>query len=585
MTASDIVVLLDDILKQNRQEIANGYTDAEFFELFCSQQILRDYDVGSDDIETGMVGNNDGSRKEGSDGGIDALYILVNGSPVNDADAARNLKSLKHKVQIDVVIIQASTQPGFTLDRILRLKDTSENIFSLDRAPEQFTETYNEALLDAIERFRLAHSSLITKRPALHLSYFYVTKGDAANVAQTIKVKADEFAASASSRLLGTISKCTFTFVGARELIDLSRKERTVVYPLKCVHCLQPSKVACVALVKLTEYAKFITHPTTGEILTSLFESNVRDYQGADVRVNQEIYSTLSLRAPEEEFWWLNNGITIVVDELGGYTQELILTAPQVVNGLQTSQEIYNYFQGHPNARTEETREVLVRIIASENPALQDKLIRATNNQISIPIEFLWGSDPIHRDIETLFRARGLYYDRRKNSWKRAGMPLAKVVGITELAQSVAAIRLQEPDNARARPSRYFRDKGEYKRIFDPKHDIELYLVCAQVRKRVEAFLRQSDTKKKERNNLIYYVMMVASCLVTRAKRPRSSTIAALDVERHFADQLLTEAIDIVGRIYADDPTDKAAKGTQMLINIKTELSAMFGRKTKAQRA
>ena len=80
-----------------------------------------------------------------------------------------------------------------------------------------------------------------------------------------------------------------------------------------------------------------------GEIRNELFEGNVRDWAG-DVIVNEAIRQTLETGIPEEDFWWLNNGITILASGAsiqGGHV--LSVETPQIVNGLQTSRCIYNY--------------------------------------------------------------------------------------------------------------------------------------------------------------------------------------------------------------------------------------------------
>ena len=108
----------------------------------------------------------------------------------------------------------------------------------------------------------------------------------------------------------------------------------------------------------------------------------------------------------------------------------------------------------------------MIKIIQSPDPVIQDKIIKATNSQTQIPIQFLRASDDIQRNIEAAFKMEGLHYDRRKNSWRKALVSIDAVVGMTELVQSVASILLQEPDHARARPSRYFREEDEYQRAF-----------------------------------------------------------------------------------------------------------------------
>ena len=71
---------------------------------------------------------------------------------------------------------------------------------------------------------------------------------------------------------------------------------------------------------------------------------------------------------------------------------------PQVVNGLQTSTEIFKYFSA---ANTEgDEREVMVRIIVPGKVESSDRIIKATNSQTSIPQASLRATDKVHRDIE-----------------------------------------------------------------------------------------------------------------------------------------------------------------------------------------
>ena len=47
----------------------------------------------------------------------------------------------------------------------------------------------------------------------------------------------------------------------------------------------------------------------------SIFESNVRDYQG-NTDVNEGIAASLGT-ASSEDFWWLNNGVTVLATKEG----------------------------------------------------------------------------------------------------------------------------------------------------------------------------------------------------------------------------------------------------------------------------
>lgn len=65
---------LIDFMLQERQR--NGYPSndiGEVFELFAFEQVLKEYDLSKEKLEEGWV---DGSL----DGGIDGVYIFVNGN-------------------------------------------------------------------------------------------------------------------------------------------------------------------------------------------------------------------------------------------------------------------------------------------------------------------------------------------------------------------------------------------------------------------------------------------------------------------------------------------------------------------------
>ena len=168
--------------------------------------MLRDYQLDPEEIKSGLVGQTSVPNSKGTDGGIDAIYLLVNGRLIRDLDQAQDLKALKQNIVFDVVVIQSSLESGFGLDRLIRLKDTSENIFRTDREADKFAEAYNEELLDCIRRFRETHRALITKHPTFNVSYLYLTRGDTTKVAPDVANKAKQIEQDLP-RLLATVSE------------------------------------------------------------------------------------------------------------------------------------------------------------------------------------------------------------------------------------------------------------------------------------------------------------------------------------------------------------------------------------------
>jgi hypothetical protein len=130
---------------------------------------------------------------------------------------------------------------------------------------------------------------------------------------------------------------------------------------------------------------------------------------------------------------------------------------------------VFDYWTGldEPEKEVVRQRHILVRIIDPEADSSRNKIIRATNTQNRIPEASLRSTDEVHRDIEDYFKRHGLFYDRRKNHWRNEGKPRSSIVPIPSLAQSVAAVVLQRPSDARARPSSLINKDPDYQRIFN----------------------------------------------------------------------------------------------------------------------
>ena len=70
MSSNDVIVL-NSILTQKKIELANTFSDNEYFEVFTFEQALKDYDLSYDELLFGRVDGAD-------DGGIDGFFIFLN---------------------------------------------------------------------------------------------------------------------------------------------------------------------------------------------------------------------------------------------------------------------------------------------------------------------------------------------------------------------------------------------------------------------------------------------------------------------------------------------------------------------------
>ena len=135
-----------------------------------------------------------------------------------------------------------------------------------------------------------------------------------------------------------------------------------------------------------------------------LLEPNVRDYQGVQNPVNKAIRETLHSQT-SQEFWWLNNGITIVTDKCSVGADGITIVGTEIVNGLQTCHEIFNYFQagGAPDEHS-----VLVRVIEAPEEQSRNDITKATNNQTPVSALSLRATEPLHFEIEDRLAVRSV---------------------------------------------------------------------------------------------------------------------------------------------------------------------------------
>lgn len=550
-------IILNGILKDSKEKQAPEMNESDYFELFSAEQVLKSNDLNYDELSSGLL------ETGGGDGGIDSIYFFINGELIVEdiEDYSRWKKNLK----IEVVIIQSKTSSNFTEASITKLINTTKDLFTLetDFESDEVQQKYNSDLLEIVSRFRNTYQELAAKFPSLIFSYFYVSKGN--EIHPNVKTRVPSLESTIEE--LFSDSKFYFSFLGAKDLLDLARNQPSRTYELKAQET--PMTIQgndYVAICRLGDFYSFITDEH-GKIRRQIFEANVRDYQG-EVSVNKDIKETLNSKT-DEDFWWLNNGITILASQVstkGG--KILIVEEPEIVNGLQTSNEIHSHFSSLAEGQTEEARAVLVRVIVPQQKESRDRIIKATNSQTSIPKASLRSTDRIHRNIEDYLSAKGLFYDRRKNFYKNQNKPRSKIVSVQQMAQSLMTVVLGRPDTARARPSTLLTDDSQYEEIFSEKHSIELYFAAIDSLRKVDDYLKENvDLNSREKTNIRFYVMYVLLIILIENLNPSIKEI--IESQKKINQDVLNEAFNLVYEVYQDlGGDDKVSKGPSLLLRL-----------------
>lgn len=559
MTTNDRI-LLDTIVADRKSAVAPEMSDSQFFEFFAAEQCLKTYELSYDELESGIVGG-------GSDGGIDGLYCFVNGDLVPDDDTLE-ASSVQRGVPVDLVVIQATTSGGFREDKVDKLLISTNDLFNLGTPMRELESKYNPEVLRVVSNFRRAYQALSPRFPSLSISYHYCTRG--AVVSSGVQRRIETVKQSVAE--IFSPCECNFACHGARELLELARREPPSSHQISFAEGPISLQGGFVCLVRLADYYTFITD-ASGALNRRLFDANVRDYQGS-VAVNDAIRHTLEAPGPED-FWWLNNGITVVADDANLAGKTLTLKEPQVVNGLQTSSEVFKYYRDFP-AENSDARTILLRILITASAVSRDRVIRSTNSQTAIPSASLRATDGIHRDIEDYFAARGYFYDRRKNYQKNLGRPKIRIVSIPELAQAVMALVLQQPDNARARPSSLLKTEETYARVFSASYPLEMFLACALLMKEVENFLRSvaSAPFYVSRNNVKFHLAALA-LMVHLGGDVRPSTVTSAVVNT-MTDAFLQACLNHVLDVFTEKTFVEEEEGVRIESSDQIAKSADF---------
>lgn len=530
MSDNDIIIL-NSILKQNTALVEGSLSDSEYFNVFAFEQILKNYELSYEEMSKGSIDS-------GDDGGVDGLFVFINGDLLHEDS---DLTGIKRPPRFEVFLIQTKNSASFSEIAVERVIASVRNLLNLTKDMNALRNLYNSDLINKVDSFRHAYLDLASRHPVLNFNFIYVTKGDTTNIHPKVKEQAKILEQVIKEFFSG--AKTEVTFMGARELLDASRVGKSYTLQLQFLESyLSKGADNYIVLSSLRDYYNFITD-RDGNLQRHIFESNVRDYQG-NVEVNKDIQKTLEAQ-DNLDFWWLNNGITILASKASIVGKTITLDDVLIVNGLQTTTIIYNYFKDRGIEEEKgKGRSILVRIIITDNPETRDRIIKATNFQTAVPVASLKATDRIQRNIEDFFLQHDWFYDRRKNYYKNMGKPAARIISIPYLAQAVMAMILREPDNARARPSSLIKRNTDYSRVFSESIRPDIYLFCARTMKRIDNYLRNESAELpiQGKDNLKFHLAMLSTIKLIGNKDYKATDMSGLSAS-HFTKELLTESL------------------------------------------
>ncbi|MBE0523978.1 MAG: AIPR family protein [Methanosarcinales archaeon] len=144
-----------------------------------------------------------------------------------------------------------------------------------------------------------------------------------------------------------------------------------------------------------------------------LFSENIRGFLGYN-KTNRKIKETLENTSESIYFPFLNNGITILCDEMqipsnqqaGQYIVPVV--NPVIVNGLQTTKVIHGIYE-KDKTKLDDIY-LTVRLYETKNQGLVNKITEATNTQTSINFRDKISNKDFQKYVKLLFENKGIAY-------------------------------------------------------------------------------------------------------------------------------------------------------------------------------
>ena len=253
-----------------------------------------------------------------------------------------------------------------------------------------------------------------------------------------------------------------------------------------------------------------------------VFESNIRQWMQFKTSVNKGLRDTLQNNP--DKFFYYNNGITIVVSDFEEFGEnDLMLHAPQIVNGAQTSNSILDHAKRTKNMDGSMT----VTIIKADNEQDQNNITKYRNSQNSVRGKDLVSLMDFHKSIKSQLKNYRYFYEIQAGSFdSKTKSEQAeyegdttynnylpdnhkKVIVAKDAIQALVAGIEQRPTEAYSSPAQFLPRGSKYDQVFNEnlKDDYKLlfypYLV-KEYAKKVFKYGKQGKHKTKRYATLFY---------------------------------------------------------------------------------
>jgi hypothetical protein len=538
--------LLAEFVDQNG---LNSLTEDKAFEHFAGYLVTSSFyseSFSTDDISVGA----------GNDGGIDCIAIIVNGALVTEPEEVEDLAETNSFLDVAFIFTQAERSSAFDTAKIGQFSFGVTDFFSeTPKLPQndkiQLSHRITKEILDRSRFFRNGNPQCLL---------YYVTTGKWVDD-QNLTVRRDS--ARRDIEALGLFRNVAFECVDAEKIQKLYRASQNsisteIIFAKRSVIPEMPGvDQAYIGVLPATEYLKLIENEHS-EMVTSIFYDNVRHWQEWNP-VNKEIRGTLDDPTRNLYFPLLNNGVTIVAKALKPTGDKFLVEDYQIVNGCQSS-----YVLHECRSNLVESIMIPIRLIATQDEAIKNSIIKATNRQTEVTEDQLFALSDFPKKLESYFPSFNekckLYYERRSRQYSdTTGIEKIRIINMTVLIRAFASMYLEQPH--RTTRNYKFLLKSIGKEIFGKDHRLEPYYASAFAHYRLEYLFRR-QVLESSLKPARYHILLACKYLVQRGPLPRMNSNEMKRYCEKFIDilwdedksrRLFEEAAKIVYQVSAGD--------------------------------
>ncbi|NWH04469.1 AIPR family protein [Desulfobacter latus] len=285
-----------------------------------------------------------------------------------------------------------------------------------------------------------------------------------------------------------------------------------------------------------------------------LLQRNIRRYLGLhENRVNTAIHATLVNPDSRENFYFFNNGITMICknfrhNALQGENFQLKLENMQIINGGQTCKTIQQTLNNPDLFSDYQNTYVMVRVyeLAEDDQRFVTDITYATNSQNPVDLRDLRSNDDRQKQLEIGMNDLGYAYKRQREQ----GTIGSSTISSSITAEAVLAIWREKPHQAKFRRKEHF---GKlYEEIFEELNATQAILATLIFRQVENERKRPSQENPPE--FLPYASHYIAMLVGRRLLRESGIKLNNLD-HRNFAQvkTLLENKSDLFRKQTSDD--------------------------------